>query len=92
MNPVSPIIPDANLREFTFGKSQEEYDNLPAYSYDDAEGTILSRWKLSFWERLRVMWTGDICLFVQTFRKPLQPVMLQAERPIIDPRRSSVPP
>ena len=54
MNPVTPIIPNAKLREFTFAKNQAEYDDLPAYAYDDEAGTILTRWKLSFWERLCV--------------------------------------
>ncbi len=92
MQPVSPTIPGHDLPETIIAKDQEEYDDLPAYRYDDKEGTVLVRWRLSWRERLSVLLTGDIYMFMFTFYKPVQPVMLQTERPIADPRRRSVPP
>ena len=92
MKPVSPTIPGHDLPETIIAKDQEEYDDLPAYRYDDKEGTVLVRWKLSWRERLHVLWTGDIYMFMNTFWKAVQPVMLQTERPIADPRRSIHPP
>ncbi len=79
MHAVTPIIPNRNLREHTFAQNQSQYGNLPTFKYED--GTVLSRWKLNWRERLSVLLTGDVYLFVQTFNRPLQPVMLQAERP-----------
>ncbi len=81
MNPVTPIIPGAGLREFVFAKDQPEYDNLPTFKYGDREGKVLSRWKLSWRERLRILFTGDMYLTTLTFNQPLQPVMLQVEKP-----------
>ncbi len=86
MTPVTPVIPDKKLREFTFAEHQDQYENLPTYKYDDAEGTVLSRWKLSWRERLRILFTGDMYLRVMTFNRPLQPVMLQVEKPDLEKR------
>lgn len=79
MNPVSPIIPGGNLPEVVYAKDQPEYKPLPVFK--DTDGVVLSRWKLSWWERFRVLLNGDIYLWVLTFNRPLQPVMLQTERP-----------
>lgn len=79
MKPVSPIIPGVELPEVKFAEDQPEYETLPAFIGSD--GVVLTRWKLSFSERLRVLFTGDIYLFVWTFRQPLQPVALSVEAP-----------
>ena len=79
MKPVSPIIPGVKLPETVYAKDQPEYQPLPVFKIDD--GTVLSRWKLSWRERLRALFQGDVYLFVCTFNAPLQPVMLQVERP-----------
>lgn len=79
MNPVSPIIPGENLPEVVYAKDQPEYRPLPVFR--DTDGAVLSRWKLSWRERFRVLPSGDIYLWVLTFNHPLQPVMLQTERP-----------
>jgi len=79
MKPISPIMPNATLPETVYAKDQPEYQPLPVFKYDD--GTVLSRWKLSWRERLRVLLSGDVYLFVSTFNRPLQPVMLQVEPP-----------
>ena len=79
MKPVSPIIPGVKLPETVYAKDQPEYQPLPAHKSDD--GTVLTRWKLSFKERLKVLFYGDVYLWLSTFNKPLQPVMLQVEKP-----------
>jgi hypothetical protein len=79
MRPVSPVIPGIELPEVTYAEGQPEYQPLPAHRSPD--GTVLTRWKLSFRERLSVLFRGDLYLFVSTYNKPLQPLMLQVEKP-----------
>lgn len=79
MRPVSPIIPGVELTETVYAANQPEYHPLPVFKNDD--GTVLSRWHLSFWERVRVLLNGDVYLWVSTFNKPLQPVMMQVNAP-----------
>lgn len=81
MKPMSPIIPGVELPETVYGAGQSEYEPLPAWKGED--GTVLTRWRLSWRERLRVLWIGDVYLFSLTFNSPLQPVMLQVETPVV---------
>jgi hypothetical protein len=79
MKPTSPVVPGMNLSEVVYAKYQSQYQPLPVHKAPD--GMVLSRWKLSFTERLTVLFFGDIYLWSQTFNEPMQPVMLQVERP-----------
>lgn len=89
MKPVQPIIPGHNLPVTNYAETQDEYQTLPAYREDD--GTVLTRWRLTWRERLRVLLTGDVYLFMLTFNQPLQPVMLQVEAPQIhEPKREAM--
>ena len=78
MKPVSPVYEDAEelwgVKEVTYAKDQPEYLQLPALKFLD--GLVVSRWKLSFIERLAVLLTGNIFLGVLTFNQDLQPVRL----------------
>jgi hypothetical protein len=77
--PQSPIIPGVELPEIVYAKNQPEYRSLPVFR--DNDGTVLTRWRLTWRERLLVLWRGDVYLFVSTFNKPLQPLMMEIERP-----------
>ena len=79
MRPVLPIIQGENLPTIIYAENQPEYKPLPVFK--DSDGAVLSRWKLSWRERLRVLFSGNIYLWVLTFNRPLQPVMLQTEKP-----------
>ena len=79
MKPVSPVLKDLKNKEIIFAENQSEYQNLPALQFED--GHIVTRWKLSFKERLKVLFTGDVYLLVQNFKSPLQPVYLQTDKP-----------
>ena len=83
MRPLSPVIPGTELPEVIYGDAQPEYQPLPVWR--DVDGTVLSRWKFTWWERLQVLFYGDLYLWVLTFGQPLQPVMLQVERPEVLP-------
>lgn len=67
-----------------FAKDQPEYLPLPAYQYLDQEGTILFCWKMSFIERVKVLFTGKLWHQVLTFNQPLQPQLLLTDKPNLE--------
>lgn len=82
MKPISPVLPTKEgkrLPEMTFAEGQSQYENLPAIRFED--GTVLTRWKLTFWERLRVLLFGNVYLQLLTFNRALQPIVLQVDPP-----------
>lgn len=78
MTPISPAIP--GMPEVVYAKDQPEYLPLPAYRTGD--GTVVTRWRLSWSERIRVLLGGSVWLTILTFNNPLQPVKLDAQCPI----------
>lgn len=81
MKPITPIVPGFNLPTVEYAKDQPEYNALPAWRGED--GMVVTRWHLSFKERLQVLIGGSIWLTMLTFNKPLQPVKLTTECPIM---------
>ena len=80
MQPVASVCPGFELPVTTYAKDQPEYLPLPCFKEDD--GTVITRWRLSWWERLQVLVGGSIWLSVLTFNRPLQPVKLETTCPI----------
>jgi hypothetical protein len=63
-------------------KYQPEYLPLPAwYDKSSPRGEVISCWKLSFIERLRILFTGKLWFRVLTFHHPLQPQRPSVEYP-----------
>lgn len=62
-------------------KDQPEYKPLPAHRFNDDEGRIACCWQLTFWERIRVLFSGKIWHQILTFNGPLQPQLLTVEKP-----------
>lgn len=62
-----------------FAKDQPEYLPLPAYR--DEDGTVISCWKLSWKERLKILLTGKLWLSILTFNAQLQPQLPSADNP-----------
>ena len=79
MKAVSPIVRGLDLPETVYAKDQPQYDPLPVFKQED--GITLSRWHLTWRERLRVLFKGDVYLWMMTFNHPLQPVLLEVEEP-----------
>lgn len=79
MKPITPVMPGINLPEVVFATDQPEYLPLPALRQPD--GTVITRWRLSFRERLQVACGGDLWLTILTFNHPLQPVKLGTRPP-----------
>ena len=63
-----------------FAKDQPEYQPLPALVIDSPNGEVVSCWKLSFKERIRVLFLGRVWLSISSFNKPLSPSFLSADR------------
>jgi hypothetical protein len=81
--PVSPILPDICLfgdKEVVIAKDQPQYIPLPAVV---ADPYVFTRWRLSWRERLRILFSGDLWLILMTFGKPLQPVRLETQSPYL---------
>lgn len=58
-----------------FAKDQPEYQSLPAFRNinPNGMGEVISCWKLSFRERLRLLFTGKLWVSLCMFGKPLTP-------------------
>lgn len=80
MSPITPVVPGFDLEVTEYAKNQPEYNTLPSHRQPD--GTVTTRWKLTFSERLKILLTGDLWLQLLTFNHPLQPVKLSVECPI----------
>ncbi len=80
MKPMSPVIPGMDLPEVVYAKDQDEYIPLPACR--TRNGVVVTRWRPTVWERLRILFTGNLWLSVWTFNKPLQPVRLDTKPPL----------
>jgi len=63
-------------------KNQPEYLPLPAHRFaNDPQGRIAFCWRMTWRERLRVLWTGILWHEVLTFDRPLQPQRLSTDKP-----------
>ena len=75
-------FPEVNV---VIAKDQPEYKPLPSYvGWLDADKSlhgVTFCWKLTWRERLSILLRGKIWHSVMTFNKPLQPVLLQTEKP-----------
>lgn len=56
-----------------FAENQPEYLPLPARV--SANGEVTSCWKLSWRERLRILFAGRFYVRMLTFNQPLQPLL-----------------
>lgn len=70
---MTPIkFPEYNI---VFAEDQPEYQSLPAFKNNSAQGEVISCWKLSFRERLRILFSGKLWLSMYSFNQPLTPVL-----------------
>ena len=71
MKPMTPVVAGFEEYETVIAKDQEEYLDLPALVLQD--GRVITRWRLTWWERLRLLWFGSFYLHQLTFGHALQP-------------------
>lgn len=81
MTPVREIVPGFEIETVTYAANQPEYIALPAWRGDD--GRVVTRWRLSWPERFRLFFTGNLWLSLLTFNRPLQPVKLDTTCPLM---------
>jgi len=76
LRPISPVIPGWKepLTRAVFAEHQPEYIALPAVLLPD--GTVITRWRLTWAECFRLLRTRQLWLTILTFNHPLQPVKL----------------
>jgi hypothetical protein len=81
MKPASPVAYDPETRwgisEIVYAKEQPQYFPLPALRWSD--GLVVTRWELSWKERLMLILGGSVYLGLLTFNNPLQPIMLSTD-------------
>lgn len=76
---MTPI--DFKNSNVVYAKDQEEYRPLPAYRQDDRDGIVISCWKLTWLERLKLLWTGRLWMMQMTFGRTLQPQLPMIDYP-----------
>lgn len=71
-------FPECNI---TFAEDQPEYQPLPALKLQTKQGEVISCWKLSFKEKIKILFTGKMWLSIYTFNNPLQPILMSVDKP-----------
>lgn len=67
-------------QNIVFAKDQPEYQPLPALKINSPTGEVISCWKLSFSERIKVLFLGRVWLSLMSFNKPLTPSFMSVNR------------
>ncbi|PQA60160.1 hypothetical protein [Siphonobacter curvatus] len=71
-------FPESNV---VFAKDQPEYRPLPGFkSPDSPHGELITCWKLTPGQRLKIVFTGKIWHLSLTFNDPLQPLYLTVNK------------
>jgi hypothetical protein len=83
MEPQSPVVEGFEDHEVLIGKDNRLYKPLPAI-YVENDSRVVSRWRLSLRERLKVLFSGNIYIFIRTYGEPLQPISVGAEKPQLE--------
>lgn len=85
VDPSQPI----DGQHVVYAADQPEYQPLPVWKRSG--GQVVSRWRLSWKERLAVLLGRDLYVEVLTFGQPLQPIyMAFSEREVLYPAQESV--
>lgn len=90
MQPISPVVPGLEEHEIKIAESQDEYGTLPALPVDGHY--LVTRWRLTWRERLTALVNGDIYLFIWNFGGAVQPVQLAIDEPQLTLKPSTVIP
>ncbi len=63
-----------------FAENQPEYTPLPALKIKTKRGEVIFCMGLSFWERIRVLFIGEIWVSLLIFNQPLTPSFHSTKR------------
>ena len=76
---MKPI--DFKERNVIFAENQPEYQPLPAFrDVNSEDGIIVTCWELSIFERLRLLFSGQLWLSMMTFNKPVTPTYMSTKK------------
>ena len=64
-----------------YAKDQKSYLPLPVYEDNEQGGRVFHCWKLSFIERIKVLFIGKLWIKVLNFHQPLQPIKPTVKNP-----------
>ena len=67
-------------QNIVFAKDQPEYQPLPALRINSPQGEVVSCWRMSIKERLKVLLTGRVWLSLMTFNQPLTPSYMSVNK------------
>lgn len=81
MKPI--VFPEVNV---TYAKDQPEYQPLPAYKKDTVEGEVVTCWRLTRWERIKLLFTGRIWVSLMSFNRPLTPSYITTKKEEVVPK------
>ena len=76
MRPIPPPIGLRGFKQVVYAKDQPEYLPLPALRSNDAQGWVITVWRLTWWERIKIFFGADLYASFLTFNRPLQPMEL----------------
>jgi hypothetical protein len=79
MEHVDPQAAPAGSRMITYAAAQPEY--RPLVGYVDPHGVLLTEWVPSAEDLAALLAGGRLRLWIYTFNRPLQPIMLEAAQP-----------
>lgn len=67
-----------------YAENQSEYLPLPACKRPEHNGEVISCWRLSIRERIKILFSGKLWLSLWTFDGPLQPQLPSVDSPFED--------
>lgn len=82
--PVSPVFlssSELTKEEIGVAKNQPEYRVLPMVKYKSKDGSIcgLTRWKFPLWQRLVLLFTGNLFIEYKFADRPIQPLYMNTK-------------
>lgn len=63
-----------------YGEGQDEYLPLPALKLDGTNGEVITKWKPSFKDRIKILFGAHVYTSQLTFQRLLQPIRLGTKR------------
>lgn len=85
MEAYSPVLPNSpTIPETVLAKDQPQYIPLPVahVHYSDGVRSMISCYRLTWRERLRILFSGKVWWEQLTFGQPLQPQKLYLAEPL----------
>ncbi len=92
MKAVNNVLPEhPEILEVVLAKDQKMYKPLPVacVEYSDGVKSMISRYRLGWWERVRLLFHGDLWLEQMTFGQQLQPQRPTVFEPLTEADREA---